>query len=181
MEHNRDFSLAADINPTEQFGFDINYSHDDVYSRTNLCYPFTPNANAPLPAGAANAGTCTAANSPGSGDPSYYLGFGNYDTPANFFSGAVNYAPTHYLRFNGGARLNDLNGTAEQLNPYQVPGALQSHYLMPFADALINISRQWAWHGNWSRYQYNEQGPAGSLASRNTTGDVMTLGVKYAF
>jgi hypothetical protein len=180
-EHNRDYSFGAAINPTEQFSIDLNYAYDDVYSKTDLCYAFTPNPQAPLPAGAANAGTCTVANSPDNGDPSYYLGFGNYDAPVNFFSGAVSYSPGRLFHFSGGARLNYTNGSAEQLNPLMVPGALQSHYITPFGDVEYRIAPQWTWHGNFTRTQYSELGPAGTTASRNVSGNVTTLSVRYAF
>jgi hypothetical protein len=180
-EHNRDFSFSAAVNPVEQFGFDIAYAHEDVFSQTDICYAFTPNPQAPLPSGAANSGTCTVANSPDTGDPSYYLGKGSYDAPVNFFSGAIRYSPSRLFNFMGGARLNYTNGTAEFLNPLMVPGALQSHFITPFADAEFKIASQWSWHGNFTRTKYSELGPAGSLASRNTSGNVTTLGVKYAF
>ncbi len=110
-----------------------------------------------------------------------YLGNGRYDAPANFFAGSVNYSPSKYFRINSGLRLNDVNGQAEQLNPLMVPGALQSKMVTPFADMQINIASQWAWHGNWQHDGYKEGGPLGTLPSRNTNGDVITLGVKYAF
>ena len=180
-EHSRDYSFAASVNPVDQFGLDLNYAYDDVFSQTDICYAFTPNPQAPLPPGAANAGTCTAANSPGAGDPSFYLGKGSYDAPVNFFSGAVRYSPHRLIHLFGGVRLNYTNGTAEFLNPLMVPGALQSHYLTPFADVEYKIAAQWAWHGNFTRTKYSEMGPGGSLAPRDTSGNVTTLGVKYAF
>jgi len=179
-EHSHDFSFATQIIPTETFSFDINFAHDDVFSQTNLCYAFIPNANAPLPAQAANTGTCTVANSPDNGDPSYYLGSGIYDAPVNFFSGAISWAPSKYFHYSGGARLTDTNGTAEFLNPLMVPGALHSKVVSPFSDLLINIAPQWAWHGNWVHHGYEEAGGPGP-AARTFHGDVVTLGVKYAF
>ncbi len=180
-EHNHDFSFAAQVIPTETLSFDFNFARDDVFSQTDICYAFIPNVNAPLPAGATNAGTCTVANSGvGVGDPSYYLGNGYYDAPVTYFAGAVNWAPSKYFRFNGGARITDTNGTAELLNPLMVPGALQSKVLSPFSDLLINIAPQWAWHGNWVHHGYDESGGPGP-ASREFHGDVVTLGVKYAF
>jgi hypothetical protein len=77
--------------------------------------------------------------------------------------------------------LNNVNGQAEMLNPLMVPGALQSQYATPFADLQINIAQGWAWHGNWTHNGYSEQGPQGPLPARNTSGDILTLGVKYAF
>lgn len=175
-EHSHDFSFATSFIPTEGLSLDFNYAHDDVFSQTDICYF----SSAPL-SGASNSGTCTAANSPGSGDPSFLLGTGYYDAPSTFFAGAVNFAPSKYFRFNGGMRINSTNGTAEQLNPLMVPGALHSKYLTPYADLEIHIASQWAWHGNWTHDGYTEGGPIGLLPSRNTHGDMMTLGVKYAF
>jgi hypothetical protein len=181
LEHNHDFSFGASVHPADQFSLDFNYAYDDVYSKTDLCYIFTATAAYPLPPGAANSGTCVNSAANPDGSPSLYLGTGKYDAPANFFSGSVNYAPAKNVRLNGGIRLNNVNGSAEELNPLMVPGALQSHYLTPFADAEYKIAQQWAWHGNWTRSEYTEQGPQGPLAPRNTTGDVVTLGVKYAY
>jgi len=175
-EHNRDFSLGASIMPMEGLSFDLSYAYDDVYSLTDICY-----AETPAPTGATNAGTCVLTATNPSGDPSYYLGNGFYDAPSNFLAGSVNYAPSRYLRVNAGARLNKVNGAAEQLNPFMVPGALRSKYVTPFADLEVNIAREWAWHGNWMHDGYSEQGDQGLLPSRNTHGDILTLGVKYAF
>ena len=178
-EHNRDISLGAQIIPTEAISFDVNYAHDDVFSVTDLCYVFVATANASVPSGAVNSGTCTntTLTSP-AGEP--YLGNGYYDAPANFFSGGVNYAPSKYFRINAGARVNSLNGSAEFLNPLMAPGALQSKTVSPYADLVVNIAPQWSWHGNWNHQAYDESGPAGP-APRNFHGDVLTLGVRYAF
>ncbi len=181
QEHNHDYSFAAQIIPTETFSLDFNFARDDVFSQTDICYAFTPNVNAPLPVGATNAGTCTVANSgTGVGDPSYYLGNGYYNAPVTYFAGALSWAPSKYFRYNGGYRLTDTNGTAEFLNPLMVPGALQSKVVSPFSDLLINIAPQWAWHGNWVHHGYDEAGGPGP-AARSFHGDVVTLGVKYAF
>jgi hypothetical protein len=182
QEHSRDFSFGASVMPTEQLSLDFNYAYDDVYASTYLCYIFTTNVNYPNPpAGAANTGNCVKTTANPQGATTLYQGFGLYDAPASFYSGAINYAPSRYLRLNAGTRLNSLKGTAEQLNPLMVPGALQSLYLIPYADALINISPQWAWHGNFVYDGYAEKGPQGILPSRNVHGNVLTLGVKYAF
>ena len=179
LQHSRSLSFATQIIPSEKFSFDVTYAHDDVFSRTDLCYVFTPNANYGVPAGAVDrAGTCQyttlAASTP------LYLGSGFYDAPVNFFNGAVNLAPSKYLHINGGFRITNTSGTAEQLNPLMVPGALQSKVISPFSDVLINIAPQWAWHGNWVHHTYDESGAPGP-APRDFHGDVVTLGVKYAF
>jgi hypothetical protein len=184
QEHNNDVSFATSFHPNEQLSVDFNYAYDSVYSSTNLCYIFTANANAPLPVGAINQGTCTVANSPAGygGASGLYMGYGTYSAPTNFFSGSFNYAPSKVLHFNGGVRLNSVNGTSEQLNPLMAPGGLQSRYLIPFADVEYKISPEWAWHANWVRDDYLETGALSpTLPSRTTQGDIMTFGVKYAF
>jgi len=190
-EHNRDFSFAASIVPTDGLSLDFSYAHDDVFSQTDLCYIFVGTTTYPVPAGAVGStGTClqTASNPTGTLPPpgtsvanQLYLGSGLYDAPSNYFSGAFNYAPSKYLHLNAGARVNSTNGTAEQLNPLMIPGALQSTYFTPFADLEIHIASQWAWHGNWVHDEYHEHKQQGLLPSRNVNGDVLTLGVKYAF
>ncbi|HTB98760.1 MAG TPA: hypothetical protein VK716_17245 [Terracidiphilus sp.] len=181
QEHNHDFSFATQVIPTEALSLDFNFAHDDVFSETDLCYAFTPNANAPLPVGASNAGTCTVANSgAGVGDPSYYLDSGMYHAPTTFFAGSLSYAPSKYFKFNGGARVTSNNGQAEMLNPLMVPGALRSKVVSPYSDLTVNVARQWAWHGFWEHNGYDEAGGPGP-AARNFHGDVITLGVQYAF
>ncbi len=188
QEHNHDFSFATQIIPVESVSLDINYAHEDVFSRTDLCYIYLATATAPLPAGAnGSTGTCLqTASNPGGTLPTapassqLYLGDGYYDAPESFFAGSLSYAPGKYFRFNGGASINSQSGQAEQLNPLMVPGALNSKVVTPFTDLLVNIAPQWAWHGNWIHHAYTESGGAGP-APRDFHGDVITLGVKYAF
>jgi hypothetical protein len=181
VEHNRDLSFATSIIAGDGLSLDFNYAHDSVFSVTDICYPFTPTATEPLPPGAANTGTCVLTASNPGGSPSLYLGNASYNVPTNFFSGALSYSSPKYFRFNGGVRLSASNGQAEMLNALMVPGAIQSKYLTPYTDMQINIASQWAWHGNWTHDAYAEGGPIGYLPSRNTHGDIFTVGVKYAF
>jgi hypothetical protein len=180
LEHNHDVSFAAQIIPVQTLSLDFNYAHDDVFSTTDLCYIYTATATAPLPPGASNAGTCVNSASNPDGASSLNLGNGYYDAPESFFSGSLSYTPAKYFRFNGGASINSQKGQAEQLNPLMVPGALQSKVVTPFSDLLVNIAPQWAWHGNWVHHAYTESGGPGP-APREFHGDVITLGVQYAF
>ena len=186
FEHSNNLSFAVQFIPTETLSLDFNYSHDLVHSQTDLCYVFTATANAPVPGGAANSGTCLPANG---GATNLFLGTGYYHAPSDFFIGALNYAPSKILRFNGGFRMNELNGEAELLNPYNPPGALLSKTVSPYADMQIQIAQGWWWHGMWEHHGYNEGGPFGGsavasgslLPSRDFHGEVITLSVKYAF
>ena len=41
IEHNQDFSFATQIIPMESLSVDLNFAHDDVFSRTDLCYVYS--------------------------------------------------------------------------------------------------------------------------------------------
>jgi len=190
VEYSHNVSFATQFIPTETLTLDFNYSHDIVHSQTDICYIFTATPNAPVPGGATNAGTCVpSANNP-TATSNLLLGTGYYNAPANYFLGALNYAPAKIIRFNGGFRLSDLSsGEAELLNPYNPPGALKSNVVTPYADMQIQIAQGWWWHGLWEHHGYNESGPSGGssvapgslLPSRDFHGEVITLSVKYAF
>jgi len=175
--HNNNVSFAAHLIPAETLSLDFNYAYEEAYSRTDLCYQFTANPQAPLPPGAVNAGTCTAANGGGSG---FYLGNGYYNSPVNFFLGGANWAPKKYLNLYGAARVTHTNGSAEMLNPLMQTGALGSTVVDPYVDVQVKIAPEWWWHGNWEHHGYNEFGGIGP-APREFHGDIYTLGVKYAF
>jgi hypothetical protein len=178
LEQVQDASFSAIITPNEKLSIEANYAYDDVYSQTDLCFIYSTGAP---PAGSRNSGTCVAGAANPQGSASLFRGFGTYDAPSNFFGGALHFTPVKTLHLGAGTRFNNVNGQAEQLNPYMVPGALRSTYLIPYADVLYDLSSQWAWHGNFVYDGYAENGPLGMLASRNTHGNVLTLGVKYAF
>jgi hypothetical protein len=173
LEQVQSLSFAAEIIPSETWSMNFNLAHDDVFSSMDICYP----SGSPL-TGDTNSGTCTVANG---GGTYLYRGSGNYDAPVTFFSAALNYAPKKHVRMYGGFRVNRTKGTAEMLNPNMIPGALRSKFFSPYADVEFRLDREWSWHGNWTHTGYQESGDQGILASRNTSGDVMTLGVKYAF
>lgn len=176
-EHNTDFSFATEIIPTQTVSLNFNFARNNVFSQTDLCYAFTANPQAPLPTGASNAGTCTVDNG---GAANLYLGTGYYSAPTTFFQGGLNFAPSKYFKFNGGARITSTDGQAEMLNPLMVPGALQSKVVSPYSDLVVNVAKQWAWHGFWEHHGYDESGSPGP-AARSFHGDVITLGVQYAF
>lgn len=187
-EHNHDFSFATEIIPSQTVSLDFAYARDDVFSQTDMCYIYVVTATSPLPSGAAaSSGTCLQTDSNPSGTlptapiaSQLYLGSGTYNAPSSYISGAFNFAPSKYFKFNGGVRVNHTNGSADFLNPLMVPGTLQSKVISPFADLQINVAQQWAWHGNWEHHGYDEAGGPGP-AARSFHGDVVTLGVKYAF
>jgi hypothetical protein len=177
QEHNYDISFATQVVPTETLSFDFSVAHDDVYSKTDLCYLYSAT---PVPYGDTNGGTCVPTADNPTATSNLLLGNGYYSAPSTFISGAMTWAPTQRVHLNGGARVNTVSGQAELLNPYMVPGALQSQRLSPFADMQFLIAPQWTWHGNWNHEGYSDSGGFGP-APRNFHGDIVSLSVKYAF
>jgi hypothetical protein len=188
-EYARGVSFAAQFIPAETVSLDFEYAHDVVFSQTDLCYVFTATANASVPAGAANAGTCVRTPGNPTANSTLYLGYGTYNAPSDFYLAAFNYAPSKKFRFNGGFRMTALGGTAELLNPYNPTGALSSNTVSPFADLRVAVGPGWEWHGNWQHHGYSEDGPSGGnggvpgslTPSREFSGEVVTLSVVYAF
>jgi hypothetical protein len=206
-QHSQDYSFATSIMPMEGLSFDLNYSYDEVYSVTDSCYGWAyatttattpPDGFSTPPYGGTISATCSNVNSSKQGSAptstlatsSFYYFNNYYKAPSSFFMGAINYSPVKVFHFSGGVRMNAMHGTADLLNPIQTPGTLDSRTLMPFADAEFKVAQQWAWHGNYSYNGYGEQGIANAvvngvtsngLPSRNNHGNVLTLGVKYAF
>ena len=177
LEHNYDLSFATQIVPTETVSFDFNIARDVVYSRTDLCYLSSATQT---PYGDSNGGTCVPTATNTTATSNLLLGNGYYNAPSTFISGAINWAPYKRLHLNGGAHVTTVSGQAELLSPLQVPGALTSQRMSPFADFQFNIAPQWAWHANWDHQGYSDSGGYGP-AARNFHGDIVSLSVKYAF
>lgn len=184
QQHNYNVSFSSQVEARDNLSFDLALSRDAVYSRTDMCYLYSLTA---APYGdPGSQGTClqTAANPTGTLNTAAVtsqlrLGNGYYSAPSTFFSGSFNYSPVRKVKLAGGVRVTDVNGEAELLNPYTVPGALMSTILEPYADAQFAIAPEWTWHGNWTRHGYYETD--GGPSARSFEGDVVTLGVKYAF
>ncbi|MEO6817372.1 MAG: hypothetical protein ABI177_11790 [Edaphobacter sp.] len=170
LEHNRDFSFGTSFAPNALWSLDINYSYNDVFSSTVECYASTP---APPTAETAPA-VCIAAATP-------FASTGYYNAPTQFASMGFMLNPAKKVHFNGGYRINSVNGTTDAINIRQVPGSLQSQFHTPYANLAIDIAPNWSWKGDYNYYGYGEGGPSGPTLSRSFHGNVLTLAVHYAF
>lgn len=175
-EHNYDLSFGTQVVARDNLSFDFNVARDSVYSRIDICYLYSTTN----PFGNTNSGTCVPTDANPTATSNLLLNNDYYSAPSTFISGALNYSPIARLHFYGGARVNTVSGHAIFFNPYQVPGALNSQRISPFADMQLAIAPQWTWHANWDHQGYSDSGGFGP-ASRNFSGDVVSLSVKYAF
>ncbi len=170
LDHIRNLSLGASLMPSPRYGLDINYGYSDFFSQTTLCYAETPPPTGPG-AGAAPADCGTNLN----------LGTGYYDSPTEYGSFSLMFAPLKTLRSNVGYQISAVNGTTELLNPLAVPGSLQSRYQSPFINVAWTFHPRWTWKGGWNYYGYGEGGLVGPTSPRNFHADNVTLAVHYEF
>jgi hypothetical protein len=179
VEHSRDYSFGASISKSEKWALDLNYVHDDVFSRTDECYVV---ANVPA-LGYTIPGGLPPCNDPdkiaNNGLP--FLGTGYYNQPTDFGSISIMLAPVRRVHANLGYRMTAIDGHEQLLNPRQAPGSLQSQYQMPYGDLAFNLAPGWSWKAAWNYYGYGEGSPVGPTSPRSFRGNVYTLGVKYAF
>ncbi len=172
LAHNRDFSFAAVINPSEKWGVDLNYAYDSMFSRTDVCYissaPVEGAQSQPSPS------VCQQAGLPLQGN-------GYYNQPTQYGSIGFVYNPMKRLHAAAGYRMSSVDGQAPPINIRQVPGSLQSQYQIPYAHLAFDLNPNWSWKADYNYYSYGEGSPIGPTLPRSFRGNVYTLGVRYAF
>ena len=169
-EHDRDYSFGMSIIPSEKWSIDMNYSYNDVYSTTLLCYPSTP----PPPTAGVAPPVCAEAGTP-------YSSNGYYSAPTNFGFIGFAFSPISRLQAKAGYRMSAVNGNSQAINIRQVPGSLQSQWQSPYGGVYFQIAPKWTWKGDWNYYSYGEGTPIGPTLPRSFRGNVYTLSVNYAF
>ncbi len=171
LDHDRSATAGADLTPNSRYGFDLNYGYLDFFTVTDECYATTP-AGPGTPASPSPA--CIANGTP-------YYANGYYDSPTQYGSLGIHYAPVKRLRTGLGYRMTAIDGTTVAINPRQVPGSLQSQYQVPWADAAWMVRDGWGFRADWNYYSYGEGSPVGPTLPRSFRGNVYTLGMHYEF
>jgi len=167
LDHSRSLALGTTLAPNEQFAFDVNYGYTDVYSQTTECY-YSTLAGTPVPAGTACGSNTLLSN--------YF-----FDAPTQYFQFGTMIAPVKALRSNIGFRVSGANGNTVYDNPRQVPGALQSQYMSPYANIAWTVHPGWIWKGDWNYYGYGEDGAIGPTLPRAFHSNVVTIAMHYEF
>ena len=171
LAHARDFSFGTTIDPGNKWSVEMNYSYDNDFSRTDVCYYST----SPLP----GAGTCQFPGYVEQFQP--YLGTGRYNAPSHFGSMFLALKPVKKLQFHTGYTVSRNTGSAEILNERQVQGSLASQLQMPASDISYELHPGWFWKAAWNYYGYGEDGAVGPTLPRDFHGNMFTLSVKHDF
>jgi len=166
-QHARDYSISAMMTKSEHWSFDLNYSYDDVYSNTDICYV---SSVAPV-------GTPACPSDPAP----YLLGTAYYNQPTNFGSASFMLHPTERVTADFGYSVSSVQGLSTLLNPRQVQGSLQSLYESPFGRIAVTLVPRLVWNAEWCFKEYNEGSPVGPTSPRDFRGNIYTLSLRYSY
>ncbi|HWH56924.1 MAG TPA: hypothetical protein VN682_04785 [Terriglobales bacterium] len=167
LDHSRSFTAGATIAPNERYGLDLSYGYTDFFTQSTECY-YSTSGGPPVPPGT-NCGTNT------------ILSHFYYDAPTQYGSFAFMLQPTKQVRTSVGYRISSADGNTVYDNPRQVPGALDSQYMSPFASAAWTVHPGWIWRGEWNYYGYGESGAIGPTSPRAFHSNVVTIAMHYEF
>jgi hypothetical protein len=152
---------------SERYSFDLNYGYTDVYSQTTECY-YSTLAGTTMPAGTACGSNTLLSN--------FY-----YDAPTQYGSFSILLAPVKTVNSNLCYRISGVNGNTVYDNPRQVPGALQSQYMSPYANVAWTVHPGWILKGDWNYYGYGEDGASGPTLPRAFHANLITIAMHYEF
>jgi hypothetical protein len=161
VDHSRTASFGAQLNPTEHYGLDINYSYTDVYASTNICY--LAGASATLPGASTLSGTACpspTANRGGGYDMGPTRDF--MDAPTNYGSAALRFSPSDSVKWGVGYRISSVDGSRFYNDARDVAGSLVSKYQSPFVNVAWTARPGWIWKAEYQYYGYGEGGPSGA-------------------
>jgi len=162
VDYSRVFSAAADLAPSEHYGFDIDYAYSDVYLASNICYDGGATAALPLAAAPANGAGCPGATVRGAS----YLEFGpvkNFmHAPTQTGSAAFTVSPSTKAHASAGYRISSVNGSRFFNDPRDVNGSLVSKYQTPFFNVAYTVHPGVILRAEYDFYSYGEGGPSGA-------------------
>jgi hypothetical protein len=164
LQHNRSFALNVIIAPAESnWGLDLSYDYNDVFSQTNICFVATP-----TPAGALSCGA------------PFLSGLSVYKELSNVAGGSLYWKPTKRVNLGAGYTITSSTGSTLILNPNAPTGPLSFNYHLPLASVAIQLSRNLTYKTSWNYYDYNEKSSSGPTLPRDFRGNAFTLSLRYS-
>ena len=166
VDHSRVVSFGTELFPNDRYGFDVDYSYNDVYLAVNGCFQGAA-TNMPggsvYPGAANGTGTLCGAVSAGHGSNNVlFLGRDFEDAPSQFGSAAFTFTPNKKFHSNLGYRVSSVNGTRFFTDAQDVNGSLVSTYSTPFVSVAWTVRPSLIWKGEYDYYGYGEGGPSGA-------------------
>ena len=165
VDRSRVASFGAVLAPNEHTSVDLNYSYNDVYTATNIC--FTSGATATLPGAATltSGGTpnvCPGIFARGSTQLVDFFARDFIDAPTQYGSAALNMQPQDNVRASIGYRASSVNGTRFYNDARDVAGSLVSLYQSPFATIAWTVHPGLIIKTEYNYFGYGEGGASGA-------------------
>lgn len=164
LQHNRSYAFTAALAPGQgNWGVDLSYDYNDIFSQINVCFVATP-----VPATAVSCGATFSAS------PSVYTELAHYG------AGSFYFRPIQRVRVAAGYTLTSSSGNTLILNPNTPSGPLNYNYHLPSANLAIELSKRLEYKTGWNYYDYNEKSTSGPTFPRDFRGNVFTLSLRYS-
>jgi hypothetical protein len=164
LQHNRSYAFTTALAPgAANWGVDLSYNYNDIFSQTNICFVATP-----VPAGALSCGT------------PFLSGISVYNEASHIGAGSVYWQPVKRVTAAIGYTVTSSNGNTLILNPNAPTGPLAFNYHLPSGSLVIQMAKNLAFKGGWNYYDYNEKSSPGPTLPRDFRGNTFTLALRYS-
>jgi hypothetical protein len=178
VDYSRIGSVGAVISKSEHYAFDFNYSYNDVYTATNICfdngnqgstlgtYPGTATLTA---TGAPN--VCPGVFERGSTTQlATWFGRDFMHAPTQFGYAALMLTPNKTVKSDIGYTVTAVNGSRFFTDARDVNGTMVSTFQSPYVDVSYAMRPSLVWKAQYNFYGYGEGGPSGpQLCSLSTS------------
>jgi hypothetical protein len=132
-------TASAMVSRSENWGLDLGYDFNDIFSQTNICFKLT---GAPLPPGSS---ACPLALPT---QATQAISFYNVDTHFGYFD--LMWKPIPRMTASLGYAISNTAGDTLILSPNAPAGPLQYNYHKPFAGLAFDLARNVILKGNWN-------------------------------
>jgi hypothetical protein len=164
FQHNRSFAFTSTFAPPDsQWGVDLSYDYQDIFSQTNICFVSTP-----TPPGALSCGA------------PFLQGLSFYNSFTNYAAGSLYFKPIPRVTTGVGYTITSTTGNTLILNPNAPAGPLNFNYHLPMATLAVELTKNLVYKTNWNYYGYNEKSDPGPTLPRDVRGNVFTLSLRYS-
>ncbi|WP_420237818.1 hypothetical protein ACOBR2_19860 [Telmatobacter bradus] len=171
VDYSRTGSISGVLTPNEHIAVDFDYTYNDVYTATNICYAaqdsgFLVGTTSPYFAGAASVNASgnpqTCATSSTSSTPTQWWARSFAHAPTQYGTAGVTVSPNDKVTYGAGYRINSVAGSQFFTDARAVNGAMQSKYQTPYANVAWTVHPGLTWKAEYNYFGYSEASTSGA-------------------